>query len=266
MLDYNRRPSTAERINALVDAALIAEREAAPPRTYLGASRLGHSCERALQFEFAGAPKGEPGKETVWGTVSPANGADFSGQTLRIFAIGHQLEDLAIRWLRAAGIDLVTQKRDGGQFGFSVAGGRIRGHVDGIIADAPAAVGMRTPALWECKTMNAKNWRACVKDGVTVSKPVYAAQIAIYQAYMEPSVPGISAAPALFTAINKDTAELHHELVPFDADLAQRMSDRAVRILQATEAGELLPRIAANRDFFECRFCAHAERCWGLAT
>ena len=124
---------------------------------------------------------------------------------------------------------------------------------------------MRVPALWECKTMNAKNWRACVKDGVSVSKPVYAAQIAIYQAYMEPSVPGISAAPALFTAINKDTAELHHELVPFDADLAQRMSDRAVRILQATDAGELLPRIAASRDFFECRFCDYAERCWGLA-
>ncbi|MCR9125958.1 MAG: hypothetical protein NXH82_07495 [Rhodobacteraceae bacterium] len=251
MLDFNPRPSMAERINALVDAALIAEREATPPRTYLGASRLGHACERALQFEFAGAPKDD--------------GADFSGQTLRIFAIGHQLEDLAIRWLRAAGIDLVTQKRDGGQFGFSVAGGRIRGHVDGIIADAPAALGLRAPALWECKTMNAKSWRASVKDGVTVSKPVYAAQIAIYQAYMESSVAGISTAPALFTAINKDTAELHHELVPFDADLAQRMSDRAVRILQATDAGELLPRIAANRDFFECRFCAHAERCWGLA-
>lgn len=251
MLDFNPRPSMADRINALVDAALVAEREAAPPRTYLGASRLGHVCERALQFEFAGAPKDE--------------GAGFGGQTLRIFAIGHQLEDLAIRWLRAAGIDLVTQKRDGGQFGFSVAGGRIRGHVDGIIADAPAALGLRSPALWECKTMNAKNWRVCVKDGVTVSKPVYAAQIAIYQAYMESSVAGISTAPALFTAINKDTAELHHELVPFDADLAQRMSDRAVRILQATDAGELLPRTAANRDFFECRFCAHAGRCWGLA-
>ncbi|WP_423207221.1 hypothetical protein E2974_04660 [Paracoccus yeei] len=255
MLDFNPRPSMAERINMLVDAALIAEREATPPRTYLGASRLGHACERALQFEFAGAPKDE--------------GADFGGQTLRIFAIGHQLEELAIRWLRAAGIDLYTRKGnrpDGDQFGFSVAGGRIRGHVDGIIADAPAALGLRTPALWECKTMNAKNWRACVKDGVTVSKPVYAAQIAIYQAYMEATVPGISANPALFTAINKDTAELHHELVPFDADLAQRMSDRAVRILQATDAGELLPRIATSRDFFECRFCAHAERCWGLVA
>ncbi len=253
MLDFNPRPSMAERINALVDAALIAEREATPPRTYLGASRLGHACERALQFEFAGAPKDE--------------GADFGGQTLRIFEIGHQLEDLAIRWLRAAGLDLYTRKGnrpDGDQFGFSVAGGRIRGHVDGILAAAPAALGLRTPALWECKTMNAKNWRACVKDGVTKSKPVYAAQIALYQAYLEGTVPGISAAPALFTAINKDTAELHHEQVHFDADLAQRMSDRGVRILQATDAGELLPRIATTPDFFECRFCPWSERCWRL--
>ncbi len=30
MLDFNHRPSTAERINALVDEALIAEREATP--------------------------------------------------------------------------------------------------------------------------------------------------------------------------------------------------------------------------------------------
>ena len=126
--------------------------------------------------------------------------------------------------------------------------------------------GLAVPALWECKTMNAKNWRACVKDGVTRSKPVYAAQIALYQAYMEGTVPGISAAPALFTAINKDTAELYHEQVPFDAELAQRMSDRGVRILRATDVGELLPRVAANRDFFECRFCPWAERCWGLPT
>jgi hypothetical protein len=51
---------------------------------------------------------------------------------------------------------------------------------------------------------------------VVLSKPVYAAQLAVYQAYMESSVAGLSATPALFTAINKDTAELHQELVPFD--------------------------------------------------
>jgi hypothetical protein len=253
MLDFNHRPSMAERINALVDAALIAERDATPPRTYLGASRLGHACECALQFAFVGAPKDD--------------GADFGGQTLRIFAIGHALEDLAVRWLGQAGFDLYTRKGnrpDGEQFGFAVAGGRVRGHVDGIVAGGPAIPGIGFPALWECKTMNAKNWRETAAKGVVVTKPVYAAQIALYQAYMEAQVPGISDNPALFTAINKDTAELHHELVPFDAALAQRMSDRAVRILQATDAGELLPRIARERDFFECRMCPWAERCWSL--
>lgn len=251
MLDYNRRLGFADHINTAIDAALVAENEATPPRDYLGGSRLGVACERALQFEFTATPKDD--------------GAGFTGQTLRIFAIGHQLEDLAIQWLRAAGFDLYTRKGnrpDGEQFGFSVAGGRIRGHVDGIIAAGPEGFGLAVPALWECKTMNAKNWRETVAKGVTVGKPVYAAQIALYQAYMEATVPGISANPALFTAINKDTAELHHELVPFDAELAQRMSDRAVRILRATDAGELLPRVAQNRDFFECRFCPWAKRCW----
>ena len=60
------------------------------------------------------------------------------------------------------------------------------------------------------------------------------------------------------------TNALLHEQVAFDADLAQRMSDRGVRILQATDAGELLPRVATTPDFFECRFCPWSERCWGL--
>jgi len=254
MLDYNHTRSFADMLNDVVDAALTDENAARPRREYLGGSLVGHACERALQFEFAGAPKDE--------------GADFPGRTLRIFAIGHALEDLAIRWLRAAGLDLYTRKGnnpDGEQFGFSVAGGRIRGHVDGIIAGGLEALNLGVPALWECKTMNAKNWRETVKNGVAVAKPIYAAQIALYQAYMDAAVPGLASNPALFTAINKDTAELHHELVPFNAELAQRMSDRAVRILRATDAGELLPRLARERDHFECRICAYAIRCWSLA-
>ncbi len=255
MLDFNSRPKFADLINARIDAGLEAGDRLVPPRTYLGGSRLGHACERALQFEYAHAPKDDRG--------------NFSGRTLRIFAIGHALEDLAAGWLRAAGFDLYTRRGnrpDGGQFGFSVAGGRVRGHVDGILADGPTLQGLGYPALWECKTMNARSWKETAHKGVVVSKPVYAAQLAVYQAYMEGSVAGISANPALFTAVNKDTAELHHELVPFDGGLAQRMSDRAVRILQATEAGELLPRVVANPDHHECRMCAWSHRCWSLRT
>ena len=59
MLDFNHRPKVADHVNAAVDAALVAENTAQPRREYLGGSRLGHPCERALQFEFAGAPKDE---------------------------------------------------------------------------------------------------------------------------------------------------------------------------------------------------------------
>ncbi|MGK7864914.1 hypothetical protein [Falsiroseomonas sp. E2-1-a4] len=169
MLDLNSRGQTSGHVNAAIEAALVVANRATPPRTYLGGSRLGHACERALQFEFVKAPKDD--------------GADFNGRLLRIFGIGHALEDVAVAWLRAAGFDLYTRRgggEDGEQFGFSVAGGRIRGHVDGVLAGGPAIPGMAFPALWECKTMNAKSWRETSSKGVAASKPIYAAQIAVY--------------------------------------------------------------------------------------
>lgn len=243
-LDFNHRPKAptfADTLNERIDAALVTENEDRAPRSYLGGSRLGDPCARRLQYEFLCLPRDPDGR--------------FSGQSLRIFAVGHSLEDLAVEWLRKAGLDLRTRDRAGDQFGFSVAGGRVQGHIDGVIVAAP--IDMALPALWECKTANAKNWREIVKRGVVAAKPVYAAQIALYQAYM-----GLSDAPALFTAINKDTSELWHELVPFDGALAQACSDKAVRILQACDAGEWLPRIAAEPGHFECAFCAWKQRCW----
>ena len=251
MLDFNHRPKIHEQIGDLIDAALLAERQQQTPRNYLGASRLGVACERALQYEYL--------------HTAPDPGRDFPGRVLRVFEVGHALEDLAIRWLRRAGFELYTQKATGGQFGFSVAGGRIQGHVDGVINGAPASLGMNFPALWECKTMNDKSWRDTVKQGVAKSKPVYAAQMAIYQAYMESAIPGISRNPALFTAINKDSQEIWFELVPFDGGLAQRMSDRAVNVIAATEAGEQLPRHTTTPTHFECKWCAWQDRCWGVA-
>ena len=70
-------------------------------------------------------------------------------------------------------------------------------------------------------------------------------------------------AAALFTAINKDSEEIWFELVPFDGGLAQRMSDRAVRVITATDSQELLPRHATTPTHVECKFCPWQDRCWG---
>ncbi len=113
------------------------------------------------------------------------------------------------------------------------------------------------------KSLKASSWRDTAKKGLTLSKPIYAAQIAMYQAYMESVFSGTSTNPALFTAINRDTAELYHELIPFDGELAQRMSDKAVNIIRASEADELLPRIASSRDYYECKLCSYQDHCRG---
>jgi hypothetical protein len=255
MLDFNHSASFCENLNNRIDVALVADEAAKKSRSYLGGSRLGVACQRALQFEYAKAPKDE--------------GRGFDGQLLRIFAAGHLFEDLAIKWLKLTGFELFTTKgnRPGGeQFGFETAAGRIQGHVDGIIIGGPPEIEMSYPALWECKSMNDRSWKETVKKGVAISKPVYAAQIAVYQAYMEPQVEGISQNPALFTAINKNTAEIYHELVPFDGAMAQKMSDKGVRIIQTTEAGELLPRISRTATHFECKMCSYQDRCWSLSA
>ncbi|AIF82034.1 hypothetical protein I862_07400 [endosymbiont of Acanthamoeba sp. UWC8] len=240
MLEINQQKSTL--INAHIDKYLMSIRQ--PKRSYLGASRLGAECSRALQYEFL------------------EGCGEINARTLRIFAIGHLFEALIIDWMKNSGFELATEDERGKQFGFEVAEGKIKGHIDGIIKDAPKKLGLSYPAIWECKSLNNKSWNDTVKRGVAISKPIYAAQIALYQAYMESSIPGISQNPALFTAINKDTAELYHELIPFDMERAQRMSDKAVNILRACDAGELLPRIAANPQYHICKLCSWRNKCW----
>ncbi|GGO15982.1 hypothetical protein GCM10007972_24540 [Iodidimonas muriae] len=232
--------SAATRINGLIDAALVTERVSQPPRDYLGASRIGEPCARRLAFEYTRTP--------------PDQGREFDGHMLRIFKAGHVFEALSIRWLRAAGFDLRTERKDGGQFGFSAAGGRLRGHIDGVIIGGPD-IGVAWPALWEHKALNAKSWTDLVKRGLEVSKPIYFAQVQLYMAYLDVAV-------TLFTALNKDTQELFHEIAPFDPVKAQALSDKAVSILRAADAGELPPRIAAACDFYLCRLCPFAKRCW----
>ena len=131
MLDFNSKESFSDRVNDKIDVALTTKSASETPRSYLGASRLGVECSRALQFEFQHAPKDE--------------GREFSGKLLRIFAAGHLFEDLAIDWLRQAGFELHTEKPNAYQFGFSVAGGRIKGHVDGIITAAPTSLKLTFP-------------------------------------------------------------------------------------------------------------------------
>ena len=134
-----------------------------------------------------------------------------------------------------------------------------RGHCDGIIVMGPELPGVGYPCLWEHKALGDKGWCALERDGVEKAYPHYTAQVWLYQAYLD-----ITEQPAIFTALNANTMERLHLLVPFDAAQAQAWSDRAVAVIKATLAGELLPRAYDDPHDWRCRMCGHRARCWSM--
>lgn len=261
----------SDTINRLIDEALETENRKQAPRTYLGGSRLGVECLRALAFEWHEQKRWRADYEEHTVDVAAGRwlGADtFPGKAIRRFQMGHLHEDETARWLKLAGFDLRTEKADGGQFGFGIKADRgtgrklIAGHFDGAILRAP--VSMRLPALWEHKIMNSKNWQGCLKEGVEKSKPVYWAQCQTYMAYSPLALGAdMQLESCLFTALNTDTSELLFEVIPFKPEDAQWASDRGVQVVES-RAPEELPRITSDPNDFRCRWCDHKKRCWSI--
>ena len=133
----------------------------------------------------------------------------------------------------------------------------LKGHADGIFVAGPQIADVSYPALWEHKGLNSKGFRTIERDGLRQAYPQYAVQVALYQHFL-----GIDANPEIFTITNADTCERLHILVPYDAEFARTWIQRAEIVIQATRAGELLPRFTDNPDHYRCRYCGHRARCW----
>jgi hypothetical protein len=219
-------------INAAVEQASLAKHAGDQPRGYLGASLIGDECARKIQFEWL-------------------TGSTFPARVRSIFQRGHYFEIESRQQLIDAGFAFAAAEA----LGFITANGLTAGHADGVVIRAPSEVELATPSIWEHKALNAKNSRAVERDGLAKVFPRYAAQIALYQAFLNVTN------PALVTIVNADTCERLHFTFPFDARLAQEASDRAVNIIEATRVGELLPRFDPACEDFRCRMCAHLSRC-----
>ena len=236
MLDFNQanlsEASISVALNALIEQAEPPEENS---RQYLGASAIGAECLRKIQYDWQ---------------VDPAHPT----RVRDIFRRGHLLEELTRQHLIRAGFTFAPEER----LAFRSAGGLFRGHADGIITTGPELPGVGYPCLWEHKALGDRGWRALEHDGVEQAYPQYAAQVWIYQAYLD-----VAEQPAIFTAFNANTCERVHVLVPFNAEQAQAWSDRAITVIEATRAGELLPRAYDDPKDWRCRMCGHATRCWG---
>lgn len=248
--DFNkhvmREARASDAINAAVDAGLLAKRAKQERRAYLGASAIGHECERSIQFEYAGAPKE----------------SDFPPATLRRFDSGHMGEELARAWFIDAGFELVQRnQRNGQRFRWTQLEDQFSGEPDGVFIGGPKIESVGYPAMWEHKYVGTKTFRDISKNGLKKARHGYWMQCQINMAYLE-----LTEHPTVFTVTCGDDGQQLHHLIDYDPEGAQMTSDKAVRIVTATKGGDLLPRPFKDRTFYICKGCFFADRCWGMAS
>jgi hypothetical protein len=223
-------------INSAVERA--AANKAEMPRSYLGASIVGHECLRHIQYDWWCAP-------------------ELPARVRMLFDRGHSFEALVRAQLIAA--DFVFAPPSALEF--IALDGHLQGHADGVIIAGPMLPGayLALPCIWECKALNAKNWRAVCRDGFAETFPRYASQVTLYQHFLD------KLNPALVSCVNADTCDVLHLALPFRPERAQESVMRAETVIRATRAGELLPRFTNNSNDWRCKVCSHRKRCWGLA-
>lgn len=194
---------------------------------------------------------GRPCSRELWLMFRWVKRASFSGRMLRLFETGHLEEPRLIQNLRQAGVEVLdVDPATNEQWAVSYFGGHFRGHADG------AAIGIHAaPKTWhllEFKTHNAKSFAKLQSEGVQKCKPEHFDQMQVY-------MHGLQLTRAYYLARNKDTDALHGERLDYDKDHAERVLERASRIIFAAE-----PPIPISKDssFYLCKFCDFSMYCY----
>ena len=156
MAKVELNPNVSVTLQRAVDEAAFWKLQDDKPRTYLGASIIGHPCARYLWLNFR------------WFGFEL-----FSGQMLRLFRRGKREEETIVEDLRDAGIviDHVLDEQLTFDFGCHVIG-----HPDGFIeSGVPEAP--KTEHIAEFKTHNDDSFHELLKNGVKEAKPMHWAQM-----------------------------------------------------------------------------------------
>jgi hypothetical protein len=203
-------------------------------RAHLGASVIGHACERYLWLSFRWA-----GRE------------DFDGRMLRLFDTGKRAEGRFVEELRGIGCEVHDCDEFGQQFRVSDVGGHFGGSMDGAVLGLPEA-----PKTWhvlEFKTHSARSFADLCKAGVREAKPQHWAQVQVYMGFT-----GMER--AMYLAENKDTSEVYAERIEFDQVEFTKLVEKARRIITATVPPS---RLSDDPAWFECKWCHFHAQCHG---
>ena len=200
-------------------------------REHLGASIIGHECDRFLWLSFRWA-------------ASPI----FGGRVLRLFGTGKREEQRVYEELRAIGVDLHTEQ-NGQQINCRDAVGHFGGSVDGI--GQGFAEGPKTWAVLEVKTANAAASKKLLDKGVAEAKPQHYAQMMVYMGMLKLD-------RTLYLSVNKNTDDIYTEWVRFDKEKFLDLSARATKIINSSIPGA---KVADSPLKMPCKFCDFSNFC-----
>lgn len=205
------------------------------PRPHMGASLLGHPCDRWLWLSFR------------WSVVEK-----FPGRILRLFRRGHLEEQTLVSDLRAIGIDIQKTGKSQSRVDF---GSHVSGSVDGV-AECGVPFGDGKQYVVEFKTHSKKSFDGVEANGVEKAKPMHYAQMQVYML-------GMKIDRALYVAICKDDDRIWTEQVKFNADVANWLVERGKRIALSDRMPEPL---SADPSWYQCKFCPAHEFCHKTKT
>lgn len=211
-------------------------------RGYLGASGVGHPCERHSWYGYHKPELKKPMDDM--GHLATND--------------GHRTEDVMANYLRMVeGIELVTHREDGGQIGFSDLGGKFKGHIDGMIRGLHQAP--KTVHIWENKAANQKKFEEFKKlkakhgekEALRQWNVTYFAQAQIYMHYFDCTRHYTTVCLAGLRDFDSCRTE-------YDKGYAEMLISRAGRIIDSPVP---LSRISDKQDNWLCRFCDFHSEC-----
>jgi len=226
-------PEPNHSIQSLIDRHH--ESKAEPPRPHMGASILGHPCDRWLWLSFRWA-------------VQPKH----PGRILRLFRRGQNEEATIVSDLRAIGMDVRSTGSAQSRVDF---GCHVSGSLDAIIeSGVPEAP--KTRHIAEFKTHSKKSFDDLEKQGVEKSKPQHFVQMQIY-------MHGTGIERALYVAVCKDDDRIYTERVKYDPERAEKAIERGRRLALDDR---MPPPISTDPSWYQCKFCDAHEFCHETKT
>lgn len=195
-------------------------------RPYLGISRIGAKCARALWYGF---------RLCSQSAITP--------RVNRLFQRGHREEEIIQADLRKIGIWHHDDQKE------VIAGnGHIKGHIDDLLDFIPDAP--KTTHLGEYKTHNDKSFKDLKNKGVKLSKPVHYAQMICYMKLLKLK-------RGLYIAVNKNDDARYYERISANDKKADELIQRGIDIIST----EISPERIGESTWFECKWCGHYEIC-----